>query len=57
MAPDGEILCRVPRKKLDWYVAKGLGSKFLRDGIIFIAKVSDSPYQVRLNFEPKGMID
>lgn len=42
-APDGETLCTCDRKKAEWYIAKGLG-----------IKVEDSPFTVKLNFEPSG---
>ncbi len=30
LSPDGQLLCRINKKKLDWYVHRGLGSnKFI----------------------------
>ncbi|KAG4077221.1 hypothetical protein HA402_005276 [Bradysia odoriphaga] len=44
-APDGELLISVGRKKGEWFIKKSLGTL-----------VTDSPYTVRLNFEPEGRI-
>ncbi|XP_037037106.1 exonuclease 3'-5' domain-containing protein 2 isoform X2 [Bradysia coprophila] len=40
-APDGELLASIDRRKAEWYINKSLGTL-----------VTDSPYTVRLNFEP-----
>lgn len=53
LSPDGQLLCRINKKKLDWYVNRGLGSIEFYQLIINIAVVSDSPYTVMLRFEPK----
>ncbi|KAG4076504.1 hypothetical protein HA402_005967 [Bradysia odoriphaga] len=42
-APDGELLTSIGRKRAEWYINKSLGTL-----------VTDSPYTVRLNFEPAG---
>lgn len=42
-APDGEMLCTCERKKANWYVKMNLGHE-----------VEETPYTVRLNFEPAG---
>lgn len=42
-APDGELLCTCDKRKADWYVKKDLASV-----------IAETPYTVRLNFEPAG---
>lgn len=42
-APDGEMLCTCDRKKAQWYVKMNLGKV-----------VEESPFTVKLNFEPAG---
>lgn len=43
LAPDGEILCKCDRKKIDWYLTKELATK-----------ISEDPIIIKLNFEPNG---
>jgi len=43
LAPDGQILCTVDRKKLNWYVRRGLADY-----------VNEEQTEIKLRFEPKG---
>merc|ERR1712194_215298 len=43
LAPDGQVLCTVDSKKLNWYLKRGLGDF-----------VDDSKTTMRLCFEPRG---
>ncbi|KAK8818618.1 hypothetical protein WA538_003929, partial [Blastocystis sp. DL] len=43
LSPDGQLLCRINKRKLDWYVHRGLG-----------IVVQEEPYTVQLKFEPKS---
>lgn len=43
LAPDGEILCKCDRKKVEWYLSKNLATK-----------LEDDPLVIQLNFEPNG---
>jgi hypothetical protein len=43
LAPDGTLMCRVPRKRIEWYLARGLGEM-----------VADDPPALKLNFQPKA---
>lgn len=42
-APDGRVLCRCGRKKVDWYLSRGLAKV-----------VSEDPLTIQLNFVPGG---
>lgn len=42
-APDGELLCTCDTKKALWYVQRDLATV-----------ITESPYTIRLNFEPSG---
>jgi len=42
-APNGELLSNCDRKKIAWYLTKGLAEK-----------ISDDPLSIRLSFEPNG---
>jgi len=43
LAPDGQLLCRISTKKINWYIDKGLAEL-----------VCDDPKTIKLNFEPRG---
>lgn len=42
-SPDGEILSRCGKRKIEWYLSKNLANL-----------VAENPLTIRLNFEPKG---
>ena len=42
-APNGDILCKCDRKKIEWYLSKNLATK-----------INDEPLTIKLNFEPNG---
>ena len=43
LAPDGEILCKWDKKKINWYLERNLATK-----------ISDDPLTIKLKFEPSG---
>ncbi|CAI2385933.1 unnamed protein product [Moneuplotes crassus] len=43
LAPDSQILCKCDKKKVEWYLERGLAEK-----------ISDEPLTIKLNFEPSG---
>ena len=43
LAPDGEVLCKCDKKKINWYLDRNLA-----------VKINDDPLTIKLTFEPSG---